>query len=664
MDIIKERLELALYRIDDINKNENHIYFKEITDFILTVYKGIDELDKASDKTDVYKRLNDELYRHVKDESYNNSIYNPEYLSGYMRAEEAKIFSGLAYMLLEIYPLLLEDKDEKALRIVELFLQCASIYFTEDEEERIDSLNKTVYYYNFDYLDEDMEDYVNDKFIFGNEYVKDIILNDDLSNTDYLYKFGTYIDNNMIRTAKLVSKMSDEKIKSMSDAVVNGYIRGFEAGGKDLYKNKYIGVFYEKGFERYVRNIIKSFEEKGFIAIVTDQYSSSKRLNLYEQCNFDHMNFESIYIDKAYMDRKLSSLEIAFIKNKDKTVLFAGPLVNESFGKDGFDFKSKECVYKLNDKQNALKSNFNIKYKELYNKYIDYSSRSFSIISWPDANINQDDSIYEEIMNEVLYLNTIDIKEHTKIQQYLIDALDNSDYVVVKGGGNNKTDIRVSLYVLKDKNKETKFENCGADVNIPLGEVFTSPVLKGTTGILNVGKVFIGEIEFKDLNIEFVDGMVKEYSCSNFDDDKENKTLIEKYIFGYNKTLPLGEFAIGTNTRAYSCAKKYNIFNKLPILIAEKTGPHFAVGDTCYNSEEDIITYNPDGKAIVARENEISALRKCPGEKAYFGTHVDITIPYDELGDIYGVNSENEKIYIIKDGKFILEGTEKLNEFL
>ena len=35
-------------------------------------------------------------------------------------------------------------------------------------------------------------------------------------------------------------------------------------------------------------------------------------------------------------------------------------------------------------------------------------------------------------------------------------------------------------------------------------------------------------------------------------------------------------------------AKKYGIEDKMPILIAEKMGPHFAVGDTCYSWCEDI----------------------------------------------------------------------------
>ena len=80
-------------------------------------------------------------------------------------------------------------------------------------------------------------------------------------------------------------------------------------------------------------------------------------------------------------------------------------------------------------------------------------------------------------------------------------------------------------------------------------------------------------------------------------------------------------------------ARKYQIADKLPILIAEKTGPHFAVGDTCYTYDEDNMTYNPDGKAIIARDNEISIRRKEDISKAYFNCHTDITIPYDELGD-------------------------------
>ena len=111
-------------------------------------------------------------------------------------------------------------------------------------------------------------------------------------------------------------------------------------------------------------------------------------------------------------------------------------------------------------------------------------------------------------------------------------------------------------------------------------------------------------------------------------------------------------------------AKKYQIADKLPILIAEKMGPHFAVGDTCYSWMEDCPMYNPDGKEMTARENEISALRKEDPQKAYFGCHTDITIPYSELDTIEAVHPDGQRTVIIEGGRFVLPGTEKLNEAL
>ena len=104
------------------------------------------------------------------------------------------------------------------------------------------------------------------------------------------------------------------------------------------------------------------------------------------------------------------------------------------------------------------------------------------------------------------------------------------------------------------------------------------------------------------------------------------------------------------------------IQDKLPILIAEKTGPHFAVGDTCYSWAEDTPVFNPDGKEIVARDNEVSLLRREEPQKAYFNCHTDITIPYDELDKITVIRRDGSSTDIIRDGRFVVEGTELLNK--
>ena len=206
-----------------------------------------------------------------------------------------------------------------------------------------------------------------------------------------------------------------------------------------------------------------------------------------------------------------------------------------------------------------------------------------------------------------------------------------------------------------------------ADVNIPLGEVFTSPKLAGTNGILNVGTVYIGDIQYRNLRMEFKDGRVVSAVCDNFVengviDQEAGHRLIVQGIMNGHETLPLGEFAIGTNTTAYAMAEKFGILDRLPILIVEKMGPHFAVGDTCYSWMEDCPVFNSDGREMVARENEISAKRKENPQEAYFGCHTDITIPYSELDTIEAIHPDGTSVKIIAGGRFALPGTEKLNE--
>ena len=207
-------------------------------------------------------------------------------------------------------------------------------------------------------------------------------------------------------------------------------------------------------------------------------------------------------------------------------------------------------------------------------------------------------------------------------------------------------------------------ENCVVDVNIPVGEVFTSPVLQGTHGILHVPKVYLNDLEYRELRLTFEDGKIVDYTCKNFTEEAKNKSFIKENLLYNHEYLPLGEFAIGTNTTAYMMGKKYDIAPRLPILIAEKTGPHFAIGDTCYKMAEDIKVYNPDGKEIVARDNEISILRKTKPEEAYFNCHTDITLPYDEIEEISVYHENGTKVTIIKDGRFVLEGTRELNRLL
>ena len=331
----------------------------------------------------------------------------------------------------------------------------------------------------------------------------------------------------------------------------------------------------------------------------------------------------------------------------------------EVFGEEPPDFTEKKEAPRLDETQQKLSVEYAAAVGELQNRYIKGEERSFTIIAFPTPKIGKD---YPEIFDEVIRINTLDYALYQSIQQKMIDALDKGKYVLIKGRGRNRTNLKVMLHPLADPEHQTNFENCAADVNIPVGEVFTSPQLAGTEGVLHVTRVFLNGLEYRDLCLVFEDGRIKEYDCKSFDTPEENRKYIKDNLLFHHDTLPLGEFAIGTNTAAYVAGRKYRMEDKLPILIAEKTGPHFAVGDTCYSHGEDVTLFNPDGKEIIAKDNEHSLLRRTQPKDAYFNCHTDITIPYDELGEISVVTDEEEVVPIIEEGRFVLAGCEDLNK--
>ena len=380
-----------------------------------------------------------------------------------------------------------------------------------------------------------------------------------------------------------------------------------------------------------------------------------------KQYEFDHSEDEALYLDRDFVNRRIGVLKAAYEENKDWAALFAGPACIETFGELPFTPKSCEAALRLTEHQQKYAVTYSAKAGEIVNQYIRGEERSFTIISFPIPEIGEK---FKEIFDETIAVNTLDYMRYQSMQQGLIDLLDTAVYVKIVGMNGNHTELRVALYPLMDAEHETIFENCVADVNIPVGEVFTSPVLAGTTGVLHVKESYLEELRYENLELIFRDGYVTDYACTNYEDEKENRKLIKDHILYHHETLAMGEFAIGTNTTAYRMAKKYGIEDRLPTLIAEKTGPHFAVGDTCYSYSEEIRVYNPDGKEIVARDNEKSLLRKSDMGRAYDQCHTDITIPYDELGELTAVRKDGSEIPIILQGRFVPEFCEELNQAL
>lgn len=673
---IRERYDLTIDRIGRICMEKTvgeqfREYFQKTAEFILEI-----ERIRKLIETGMWKQLsaeekreeNRKLYEDILPEQYAASYANPAYAVQKLGEEYGRILSFLYTEIRGEIIYAFEQKDLYLTICNELFIEIYNC-FESVEQPAYEEIKEIVYWYASDYADVFVADRVREQIDPSLDFATTIIMQADLSDSSYLYDYGEYVSDNEKITAEYLNTLPEETIQKMADTYTEGYRMCFVNGRKDLSKKKTVNVRYPLGFERMMRRALENFEKMGlqpviFRNAVSVLIKGKNRTGYYggvanSQYEFDHQFDQGLFLDKKYVERKLEVMKSTYENHKELARGLAGPAVLEGFGDIPFAPVSKPENVSLTKKQEQLEVFYAGKAGQLVNEYVPGDERGFMIISFPLPAIGEK---YEEIFDEVIRINTLDSELYGKIQQNIIDVLDRGTYVHVEGKGDNKTDLDIQLYPLKDPSKETIFENCVADCNIPVGEVFTSPVLKGTNGTLHVSKVFLHELQYQNLEITFEDGMIKDYTCTNFDSEEENKKYVFDNVLYNHDTLPIGEFAIGTNTTAYVMAQKYGIEDKLTILIAEKMGPHFAVGDTCYSWSEDVKVYNPNGKEIVARDNEVSILRKEDVSKAYYQCHTDITIPYEELAEISVVTEQGEKIMILQDGRFVVPGTEKLNE--
>ena len=671
-ELYEERLELVTQRLAEIEKaNELYEpfaeYFRKVASYLLLqneiLIKAINgQIEDMSE--DEGKAYNQKLYDQFKASDYETSYANPAYAVKMLGEEYGKLLSSVFYNIITNSRYVFEGSNEYLCIYCELVVELYNL-FEDRESVSPKEISDTIYSFMHDYTEVFTQVSVNRLLDPEYDYFRTIVMEQDVCDTACLYRYGLPVDKDQCKSIEYLATFSDEEIQSMADTFTEGYRMGFIAGNKDISKKSVVEIRYPLGFERMVRTAIRNFEKIGLKSILKPSsvfntlFENKYMESVNKQVDFDHKEDAALWYDKAFVEYRIECYRNALLKNKEIGPNYGGPAVIEIFGEEPFTPVAKQDTCKYSDEQQKLLVHMTNECAEYLNQCIKSEERSFTIISYPVASIGDK---FEEIFSETVKLNTLDYVLYRDIQQKIIDALDTADRVHIVGANGNKTDLYVKIYDLENPDKETAFENCVADVNIPVGEVFTSPVLEGTNGKLHVSQVYLNDLNYKNLEIDFKDGMVAEYTCSNFEKEEENKKYIKDNLLYHYDTLPLGEFAIGTNTTAYKMTNVYDIAEKMPILIAEKTGPHFAVGDTCYKYDEDNTTFNPDGKMIVARDNSVSLNRKEDISKAYFNCHTDITIPYDELGAITIIRKDGSETDIIRDGRFVLDGTQELNK--
>ncbi len=668
-EVRREEVEQQLITLQNQSKKKNDataLYIQKSTELVLRSIAFEKEWSISfyeAHTLEQLKAINQEQNEELLPKNYVTSYANPDVCRDIFGEDLGKVLTYLYQKMRLTIPYAYEHRAVSIMWTAEVFVAIAKKLLDEPTTS-VDELVCIIKTHAMKDIEDKLRLNTYRAFDPNFDVYSQMICQSTFADEKYLYKYGMYIGDNEYGLFEYFKKLDEATLQKMADTFTEAFIRGYERNEVSIKHKKTVQIAYQLGFEPVIARAVDNFKAYGLEPIVRYDLEGSLRPRLINtlanpQNYIDHRFDEALFVDASYYEGLMAHQKDIFDEFEALIKGYAGPAVMEVFGEKPFEPEMKETALRLSEEQQALKQKFTSDYQTLFNQYLPSSEWSFTINAYPLPSIGEQ---FEAIFDETIEVNTLDEAMYMEIQQTIIEALDMGESVRVTGRNDNRTQLVIQLNALDDVTKQTNFNNCTADVNVPVGEVFTSPKLEGTHGTLHVKEVYLNGLKYKDLAIEFVDGMMTDYTCKNYAEDEKNREYIRANITEPHNFLPLGEFAIGTNTKAYAMARKYNIEKILPILIGEKTGPHFAVGDTCYKQSEDVPVKNPDGREIVARDNSISCLRKTNREKAYFYRHTDITIPYDELDTIVVITHDKKEIPIIQQGRFVLEGTAKLND--
>lgn len=469
-----------------------------------------------------------------------------------------------------------------------------------------------------------------------------------LENLDWLVEYKLAIAEEEMAMLRFWFQQPKDKLKAMAERIVNAFFHGFISQSRSQGDRRRVRFYYQVGQEPLAKQVLIIMKQRGLRPVI------SRPKSMYERNQFalDHQYDLYWGLNKENGQEIIKAWEAELKKYEKELKDTCGMIGIDQFGQKPDIIFPSQYSLRLTDEQLEIFYEINRRKLSMEAEYIKPGELSFCKITFPNILF---EAQFPEIFKSFFELNMMESEEYELEQQKLIDVMDLCEKIEIKGIKGNQTDLTVQLFPISNPLKQTKFLNCGGDLNIPFGEVFTTPKLRGTEGILHIPKICLKGIFYHNMYLKIQDGIIIEANCD------EGEAYIKRNLLHDCDQVSFGEFAIGTNTYAATLNEKYHLDDRLPILIYEKTGPHLAVGDACFARAEDYPIFNMyDQKEMVCRQNE--ALHFYGENKHYYGFHTDITLPYHQILYLRGVTKQGKYIKIIEKGRFVMPGIEKLNQ--
>ena len=226
--MIEERYELALDRIrlmqtEDTVGEPYRDYFKKMAEFVLMLDELRDELLDGRYQKFTLEELrtwNRRLYQDVLPGQYEKSYANPDYAVEQLGEEFGQLLCAyLAYIRRETGAAFRGDLMQLTIQM-ELFVEIYNRFEAGEEKDvpEKSAVQQDLYWFFHDYSEIFYEKSLRRLIDPAEDFENDIVMNADLNDLRYLYRYGVYIGENEKKMAAFLNRLTDEEIQAMAAA--------------------------------------------------------------------------------------------------------------------------------------------------------------------------------------------------------------------------------------------------------------------------------------------------------------------------------------------------------------------------------------------------------------------------------------------------------------
>ena len=443
-DVLRERFELAMERIGEIAGEATvpeiyQPYFRRTAGFILTMEGLYGEIRNGHTENYTLKEwqtLNRSLYLDILPEHYAKSFANPDYALKELGETHSKLLCFLYTELRTMIVSAFEQRLEEIVVLAELFIEVYNA-FEGEELPSYREIQQILYWFKSDYSELFLTERLTQQLDPACDFARKILMKSDLSDLRYLYKYGEYISDNEVKMAEYINQLPEETVARMANVYSEGLRLYFIQSRKELSRKKTVNVRFVIGFERMIRKAVENFRAMGLEPVIYRAASGVRAVGYCggipnKQYAYDHRADEALFLDGNYNERRLGVMRTAYEKNKKLAAEFAGPACQEVFGGKPFAPADKESACHFSERQQKLVLEYQNELTQIRNRYINGEETGFTVICFPTPEVGDR---FPEIFREVIRINTLDYQKYQKIQQTIIDTLDQGVKVRVLGRG-------------------------------------------------------------------------------------------------------------------------------------------------------------------------------------------------------------------------------------